>query len=977
MSRTLPVKIGDRSQLPLTTHPPVAHSATSPSMKPDSVSSKHQSPVTTLPQTSGRSAEGGSQDAKCIEDKVLASGNAEEMRSATASKVSSEPPTAASKASDPKENQAAATTAGAGYSSTEEDVELRQQSLQPQPLQQQPTAVSIPHLTEQAESLMPQIDSLSLPNVSPDSGIQSIAGSPSGNDSPGSVTSVSTGEAAVEPQPPAAHTQSQVQPSEAKDQRQQESPLHPAPPPPLPPAVADENKRAKENGEEVSGEEQSSASSKTMTEVICLELDKSAMVPAVLTEIPNPFRGPSIGRKKRGRPPKRNKTQMFQHKKSTLYSGLYTSDGASASGSTSASTAKDDTSTTEPVMKDDSALVPSEKGDAVISSESESATVSSKHAAVASKTKELSVPSEDVAVPKAECNEHKSNSVVKNEVEKDTAADGNQNEPAVKKRGRGRPKGSKNKRITFSKNRVLKARVVKGLTPHPAKAVTEKPAKLTKGSTLCSAVKVIKKNAKNTKGLTFGPLGKGSEQKGSPLKKAVKKPGRIAGSKGKKGSQESSSPSLVEQVQSSSKTKPVEKRKRGRPRKVPLPDISSVAADQCKSKAEIDSKSRDTETSVKPLATEKSKAVADSELASLIQSVQHSIRSQFPVQDMDESSEFTMDTNNDINGIEPSLPQASAKSPAVKVAKKVASKSKKPKLHVMMRKTKRRKRKRIQKDQPKPVLAASTDPPVSEEPTQSNHSFHDLSQQQQTGSISNGSLFGPTTSKPLGFFNRYRPSKLLKQSSFRLHSSALGSALSRTGDDSSGDDDRDGSEGRKRKKKKKLLYFKSKHKNIIDPAFMEELGSLESGMNEMAISEQAFIRVKPGEVPLPSIFRLTIIDVKKKKKDKLVLEPPPVPEKSKKVKARKDSKEREPAMPELVKEKGKSVRKKSQSEENHPPSLEIQVARDQCLPPKKRHRMMYAAESTEEATVSPKEAPPPEKRKVGRPRKNPLPGEDR
>ena len=80
-------------------------------------------------------------------------------------------------------------------------------------------------------------------------------------------------------------------------------------------------------------------------------------------------------------------------------------------------------------------------------------------------------------------------------------------------------------------------------------------------------------------------------------------------------------------------------------------------------------------------------------------------------------------------------------------------------------------------------------------------------------------------------------------------------------------------------------------------------------------------------------------------------------------------------MPELVKEKGKNVRKKSQSEDNHPPSLEIQVARDQCLPPKKRHRMMYAAESTEDAAISPKEAPPPEKRKVGRPRKNPVPGE--
>ena len=982
MSRTLPAKIGDRSQPPLSTHPPADHAATSPGTKRESVPIKHQSPVAVLPQSGdrsaegGRSADGGSQGAKCVEDRVPASGNTEETVSATASKVSSEPPATASKTSDPTENQVAATGAGAGYSPIEEDAELRQQPVHPQPLQHQPTAFPIPPpLVEQAESLMPQIDTLSLPNVSPDSGIQSIAGSPSGNDSPGSVTSVSTGEATGEPQPAAAQTQSQVQPSEGKDLRQQELPLQPQPPPPLPPPIAGEDKRVEEKSEDICGEGQSAASSSTVTEVISQELDKSVVVPAVLTEIPSPFRGPSIGRKKRGRPPKRNKTQMFQHKKSTLYSGLYTSDGASASGSTSASAAKNRTSTTESPVRNDSEMVPLEKEPAVTSPESESADVSSESAATVSETKQPSTHCDKVGLHKAKCIGRKSKGMVKTMVRKDTATDGSQAVPAMQKRGRGRPKGSKNKRLTFSKNRVLKARVAKGLIPHPAQALTEKPAKLTKELTACTVERVMKKSVSGAKGLKCGPVGKEGEVKGSPLKKVVKKAGRRVGSKGKKGSRESPSPSQAEQVQSPSKTKPVEKRKRGRPRKIPLPETSSDATDS-KSNADIDSKSRDAETGIKPLAAEKPKAVADSELASLIQSVQHSIRSQFPVQDMDESSEFTMDTNNDISEIEPSLPRVSSKSPVTKVAKKVAPKSKKPKLHVMMRKTKRRKRKRVQKDQPQPVASASSDLPASEDSPQSNSSFHDLSQQQQqTGSVSNGSLFGPSTSKPLGFFNRYRPSKLLKQSSFRLHSSALGSALNRTGDDSSGDDDRDGSEGRKRKKKKKLLYFKSKHKNIIDPAFMAEVLSLESGMGGMTISEQAFIRVKPGEVPLPSIFRLTIIDVKKKKKDKLVLEPPPVPEKSKKVKVRKDSKERELAMPELVKEKGKNVRKKSQSEDNHPPSLEIQVARDQCLPPKKRHRMMYAAESTEDAAISPKEALPPEKRKVGRPRKNPLPGE--
>nr|KAG5699572.1 hypothetical protein BaRGS_033768 [Batillaria attramentaria] len=274
-------------------------------------------------------------------------------------------------------------------------------------------------------------------------------------------------------------------------------------------------------------------------------------------------------------------------------------------------------------------------------------------------------------------------------------------------------------------------------------------------------------------------------------------------------------------------------------------------------------------------------------LKALLQtSIQASINNQFQGGDVDETSEFAMDTNTDIRLIEPSLPSTSAKDhtkssqKTSKPTQKMAAKPKKPKLHVMMR------------------------------------------------------------------FFRYRPSKILKQSSFSLNSSALGSVLNRQRDDSSGDEDRDGSEGRKKKKKKKLLYFKSKHKNIIDPAFVAELGTLESSMEGMTISEKTYIRVKPGEVPLPSIFKLTIIDVKKKKKDRLVLEPPVVLDKAKKVKARKDSKEREPAMPELVKEKAKAVRKKSQSDDNHPPSLEIQVARDQCLPPKKRHRMMFAAETT-------------------------------
>ena len=711
------------------------------------------------------------------------SSNTEEITHAAASKLSSEPPAAASKASEQTDNQEAAVRVGAGYSSTEEEAELRQQPVQPQPVPHQPTAFPIPPLAEHADSLMRQIDTLSMPNVSPDSGIQSIAGSPSGNDSPGSVTSVSTGEAAGELQPSATQTQSQAQPSEVKDQRLQESSL--LPPPPPPPVSVGEDKKAKAEGEDICKEEQSASSGKivTLTETVCLELDQS-VVDVVLTEIPSPFRGPSIGRKKRGRPLKRNKTQMLQHKKSTLYSGLYTSDSASASSSVSvsASVVKDETSSTESTMKGDSEMVSSENKKPAVSGESESAVVSvesknavsaesdsavvsaesevvsSKGARDISEAKELLSRSEKKNVHKAKSGARKKPGVVKRAMKKVAATDSKQDAPPVKKRGRGRPKGSKNKRFTVVKNRVWKARIAKGVIPIPVEAVTENPAtpKLAKGATPSSVEKEIKKTAKKTK--VSSAVGKEVGQTSSALK-AVQKPRPVPGTKGKKSSGKSHSPSRAEQTQSPSRTKPVEKRKRGRPRKIPLPEISSVATDSIKSNAEIDAKSRDMGTVVKPLTTEKSKAVADSELASLIQSVQHSIRSQFPAQDIDESSEFTMDTNNDISGIEPSLPRASAKTPIAKVNKKASAKPKKPKLHVMMRKPRRRKRKHLQKDQPKPIPAATTNPPASEEPPENNNSFHDLSQQQHSTNVSNGSLFGPSASKPLGFFNRYRPSR--------------------------------------------------------------------------------------------------------------------------------------------------------------------------------------------------------------------------
>ncbi|XP_070207967.1 histone-lysine N-methyltransferase ASH1L-like isoform X2 [Littorina saxatilis] len=973
MSRTLPAKLRDKSQPPQSVHPPVAGT----SIQENDVAVKDQSTVVLPINSSENFQERGAQNKRLREGTVSVSHSSEEKVPPDISKLPAE-------TADKHSTVSLPSTAVTGYSSTEEDTDLRQQSSRSQKPTQQQTAFPIPPLPEHTESLMRQIDTSypSMPNVSPDSGIQSFAGSPSGNDSPSSVASVSAGEQTSESQ----SSTSQIQPqTQTKEQKQQDLPLLPPPPPPPPPACS-ASKKATGSGDEVSDKEQSSLSSKNLiTETLGSDQSVEESFP---TEIPSPFRGPSIGRKKRGRPSKRKKSQMLQHKQSTLYSGLYTSDGATSSVLPSG--AQEESS--ESAVREDgadastasecAAIVTSDSDKAVGSSGSVKAgtvsrrdnltsskcetkntlgsenvstsesknVLSSECEKVATSSKIVTIPSDSqTGTNRAGCSASTSDSItddMKTVTEKNVSES---EAPAERKRGPGRPKGSKNKRcFTVIKNKIWKDKVAKGLVVP------------------CRIEEKKKKVAKTLKDLDRSSEGdKVVKKKGRPFKTEIKTTGGMQGIKSKKGSKKRPLPFEKE---AEVKDIVVAKKKRGRPRKYPLGCTDN-------SRSNLDAVSKLTEK----LVQEKTKAMADSELALLIRSVQNSIQSQFPAQDLDEMSEFA-DSNSDITAIEPSLPRVtptkSTKSSPAKSPKKVAAKPKKPKLHVMMRQTKRRKRKRLQKEQPKTVPSSPIKPPEREEVSASNSSFRDLSQQQkeqQPSSVPSGSLFGPSASKPLGFFNRYRPSKILKQSSFRLHSSALGSALNRNGDDSSGDEDREGSEGRRKKKKKKLLYFKSKHKNIIDPAFVAELSSMESSMAGVAISEQAFIRVKPGEVPLPSIFKLTIIDVKKKKKDKLVLEPPPVPEKSKKAKVRKDSKEREPSMPELVKEKGKNVRKKSQSEDTHPPSLEIQVARDQHLPPKKRHKMMYEAESYEETAVSPKETPhPPEKRKVGRPRKIPL-----
>ncbi|XP_042208202.1 uncharacterized protein LOC121856616 isoform X2 [Homarus americanus] len=70
-----------------------------------------------------------------------------------------------------------------------------------------------------------------------------------------------------------------------------------------------------------------------------------------------------------------------------------------------------------------------------------------------------------------------------------------------------------------------------------------------------------------------------------------------------------------------------------------------------------------------------------------------------------------------------------------------------------------------------------------------------------------------------------------------------------------------------KKKKKKPKHFKSKHKNIVDPVFLADLEDLTRGIQQCSISKIPILQqTKPGEVLLPSIFRLRKVSLAAKKR---------------------------------------------------------------------------------------------------------------
>ncbi|WAR00391.1 ASH1L-like protein [Mya arenaria] len=161
------------------------------------------------------------------------------------------------------------------------------------------------------------------------------------------------------------------------------------------------------------------------------------------------------------------------------------------------------------------------------------------------------------------------------------------------------------------------------------------------------------------------------------------------------------------------------------------------------------------------------------------------------------------------------------------------------------------------------------------------------------------------------------------------------------------------SKHRRKKNKKKMFHFKSKHKNIVDPVFIAEVDLVTDVFPSLAISPsgETYLRVRPGEVPLPSIFKIVRIDVKKKKKDKLF-----VFEKAKPLKPKNDELS--------TKDKIKLGRRISILGESSM-DLDDGSGQRQCnLPPKKRHKLF---------SIGAGDDGKPERRKVGRPRKQSAP----
>ncbi|KAK6179037.1 hypothetical protein SNE40_011484 [Patella caerulea] len=598
----------------------------------------------------------------------------------------------------------------------------------------------------------------SMPNVSPDSGIQSIGGSPSGNDSPNSVSHGDSGSGIL------LNEQHQMVESCINKNN-----------------ISTDYKKSSANDAEMTTSKSKetnvfaeSVFMKNIGSVGCEEQSKNETQPVEV-------------KRTVGRPPKRKKFEyLSKYKQSSLYSNNF--DGTKSR----------------------------------ISNEGKSQFLTSENSQIFSRTN----------------------------------VDGGIIEPPVKKRGPGRPKGSRNK-VPSAKKKAVSVLARKG----QQKTKGRKPGR----------PKILKNNNLKTPPNT-------------------------------------------------NNGEPTVKRKPGRPRKHPLPVSNAFESNSVEKRLSH-----------------------NTEFDSILQSVARNI-SQFDSKD--DQNDFEMGDSSSNHQLFTASPPKPVPKPTPKIRK--------PKLHVMMRRHKKKGRK---KKFPKQNMGGFGGFPAKN----SSPTF---------AKIKPGRMAKATTSQSSQF------SLFDSMTKFRAPTSDTIVEPSPTNAFSFAYGQQDSDLDKKKKRNKKLLYFKSKHRNIIDPVLNANFSEIMSGMDKLAISEkpgETYIRVRPGEVLLPSIFRLTKINVKKKKKEKLVIEKP---------KKTKQHVPKEILLEPMFKERGKPGRKKlcSVSEDTsgiiHDESADVQPCiNQQCLPPKKRHKMFISSPPMPvlEPDQSDGAARTPEKRKVGRPRKHPIP----
>ncbi|XP_055888108.1 uncharacterized protein LOC106075037 isoform X1 [Biomphalaria glabrata] len=722
-----------------------------------------------------------------------------------------------------------------------------------------------------------------LPNVSPDSGIISLDESPFGNESPNSLVN--------------GEFNSEVQHSQMSSSNFTQLLNKKFDPSPIIPEVVRDNinlnngDKRKEHFEmlEIETNLVQECDVSILAKPVIMENVNGESIPDSATSQPNELNGRSIivssphkisqisGRKKRGRPPKKKKTLLLRHKKSTLYSGLY---------------------------------------NGLLNTENKNVfTAGIQRGSYRHSSEHLD-------------GKYLSGSLCSNAETDCTIA-----KTKLKKNLPGRPKGSLSKRTLSaslpnklpSKKKVVSNQISQ-LVNLSEKDCNKRPrGRPRKNLEIEEKDIFVDKKDQNNSILEDNT----NKSKKSVRKKHLRK--RLFTQRKKPASSIKCKINVTDQIG---------QKKNKNQDSIPQRVNSSVAK-KLKHVAPSATPEKKTDVSLlrhKPLISPEKTVFQDSDLDAILKSVKSSITSQFASEEINSDFIGNILFDNPFKVLEPT---PFPKMLRIEPPKANKPKPKKNRLHVMMRRTKRKKRKKI--SIPKTDISAALPVPQKLEVFSTMAHLKRMEKFTVTPQKKCSSFGSPTSEKRLSFFTSCsQPSKILATSRLNVFRSGTGvDDMHRSG--TLTDYDQSDFFDKRNKKRHRLLYRKSKHKNIIDPVFAADLDSLVSGLNGMAISENPadnYIRVRPGEMPLPSIFRVIKIDLNKSRKDRLLSSETINSDRSKQRKETPVTHEISPG----IKPAMKSGRKKSISDQNQINDFRdfslISDSHDQCLPPKKRHRLV-------------------------------------